>query len=123
MSKLKILHIQSRINCNCAEKSGWYEDAKYLSEKIQKNTKMYTLKKSVCQKLWQGPKVSMELGDVKFNASKEIINGTVVDGNDSDFVQKVSKTFMKGGEEKGVNYLYPVNWINPKMKNRKVTAL
>ena len=33
---------------------------------------------------------------------------------DAEFVQKVSKTFMKGGDEKGVNYVYPVEWINPK---------
>ena len=36
-----------------------------------------------------------------------------VDRTDAEFVQKISKTFLKGGDEKGVNYVYPVDWINP----------
>ena len=42
-----------------------------------------------------------------------------VDRTDAEFVQKVSKTFMKGGDEKGVNYVYPVEWINPKGETQK----
>ena len=38
---------------------------------------------------------------------------------DAEFVQKVSKTFMKGGVEKGVNYVYPVDWINSKGEIQK----
>ena len=26
---------------------------------------------------------------------------------------------MKGGDEKGVNYVYPLEWINPKGKTQK----
>ena len=26
---------------------------------------------------------------------------------------------MKGGDEKGVNYVYPVDWINPKGETQK----
>ena len=45
-----------------------------------------------------------------------------VDKTDAEFVQKVSKTFMKGGDEKRVNYVYPVEWINPKgeTQNRNI---
>ena len=42
-----------------------------------------------------------------------------VDRTDAEFVQKVSKTFMKGGGEKGVNFVYPVEWINPKGETKK----
>ena len=42
-----------------------------------------------------------------------------VDRTDAEFVQKISKTFMKGGDEKGVNYVYPVDWINPKGEIQK----
>ena len=38
-----------------------------------------------------------------------------VNRTDAEFFQKVSKTFMKGGDEKGKNYVYPVDWINPKV--------
>ena len=38
---------------------------------------------------------------------------------DAEFVQKVSKTFMKGGDEKGVNYVYPVDWINTKSETQR----
>ena len=42
-----------------------------------------------------------------------------VDRTDAEFVQKISKIFMKGGDEKGVNYVYPVDWINPKGETEK----
>ena len=42
-----------------------------------------------------------------------------VDRTDTEFAQKVSKTFTKGGDEKGVNYVYPVEWINPKGETQK----
>ena len=42
-----------------------------------------------------------------------------VDRTDAVFVQKISRTFMKGGDEKGVNYVYPVDWINPKGETQK----
>ena len=46
-----------------------------------------------------------------------------VDRTDGEFVQKVSKTFMKGGDEKGVNYVYPVEWINPKGETQKINIM
>ena len=42
-----------------------------------------------------------------------------VDRTDAEFVQKVSKTIMKGGDEKRVNYVYPSEWINPKGETQK----
>ena len=42
-----------------------------------------------------------------------------VDRTDAQFVQKVAKTFMKGGDEKGVNYVYPKEWINSKGETHK----
>ena len=42
-----------------------------------------------------------------------------VDRTDAEFVQKVSRTFMKGADEKGVKYVYPVDWINPKGETQK----
>ena len=42
-----------------------------------------------------------------------------VDRTDAELVQKISKTFMKGGDEKGVNYVYPVDWINSKGETQK----
>ena len=82
------------------EKSGWYDDATYFNEKTQIIPTFYPLKESVCQTLWQGHKMVWPgLVDFKINAPKEILNGMVGDGSDSEFVQKISKTFMKGGEE------------------------
>ena len=42
-----------------------------------------------------------------------------VDRTDAEFDQKISKTFMKGGDEKRVNYVYPVDWLNPKGETQK----
>ena len=47
----------------------------------------------------------------------------VGDGSDPDFVQKISKTFMKCGEEKGVNYVYPVDWITPQSEKQKINIM
>ena len=46
-----------------------------------------------------------------------------VDRTDTESGQKVSKTFMKGGDEKGVNYIYPVEWINPKGETQKCNIM
>ena len=59
------------------------------------------------------------LCEFEFNAPKEVHNEMNVDKTDAEFVQKVSKTIMKGGDENGVNYVYPVEWINPKGETRK----
>ena len=58
------------------------------------------------------------LGDYIFKALKEILNGMIGGGSASEFAQKILKTFMKS-EEKGVNYVYPVEWINPKGESQK----
>ena len=42
-----------------------------------------------------------------------------VERTDAEFVQKILKTLMKGGDEKGVNYVYPMDWINPKGETQK----
>ena len=42
-----------------------------------------------------------------------------VDQNDAEFVQKLPRKFMKGGDEKRVNDVYPVEWINPKGETQK----
>ena len=42
-----------------------------------------------------------------------------VDQTNAEFVQKVLKTFMKGGDEKGVNCVDPVEWFNPKGETQK----
>ena len=69
---------------------------------------------------WQGQKMVLPgLADFKFNAPKEILMGMFGGGSDSKFFQKVSKTFMKGGEEKGVNYVYGLDWINRKNEKHK----
>ena len=46
-----------------------------------------------------------------------------VDRTVAEFVQKVSKTFMKGGDEKRVNYVYTVEWINPKEETPKCNIM
>ena len=46
-----------------------------------------------------------------------------VDRTEAEFVQKISNSFMKGGDEKGVNYVYPVDWINPKVETQKGNSL
>ena len=60
-----------------------------------------------------------ELDDFGFNAPKELINGIVGGGSASEFIQKISKTFSKRREKKRMNYVYPVDWINPKGENQK----
>ena len=42
-----------------------------------------------------------------------------VDRTLAEFVQKVPKTFMKGGDQKGVTYVYPVECLNPKSETQK----
>ena len=46
-----------------------------------------------------------------------------VDRTDAGFVQMVSKIFLKGGDEKRVNYVYPVEWINPKEETPKINIM
>ena len=61
----------------------------------------YPTKESVCQNLWQGHKMRLPvLGDFEFNAPKEVLNEMNVDRTNAEFVQKVSKTFMIGEDEK-----------------------
>ena len=59
------------------------------------------------------------LGEFEFSVLTEIIYWMVYGGSDLEFVQKVSKSFMKDGYEKVVNYVYPVNWFNPKVEKQK----
>ena len=114
------MHVQGCKYGNCAEKNCWYDDATYLNEKLQIIPKFYPIKVSVGQNLWQGRKARIPgLGDFEFNAPNEVLNDMNVDRTDAEFVQKVSITFMKGGDEKRVNYVYPVEWINPKGETQK----
>ena len=100
------------------KKSSWYDDATYLSKKSQIIPTFYPIKESVCQNLWQGHKARLPgLGDFEFNAPKEVLNEMNFDRTDAEFVQKISKTFMKGGDEKGVNYVYPRGLDQSKMWN------
>ena len=120
MSKLKYCMYRAAYTVTVLKKSSWYDDATYLSEKSQIIPTFYPIKESVCQNLWQGHKTRLPgLGDFEFNAPKEVLNEMNIDRTDAEFVQKISKTFMKGGNEKGVNYVYPVDWINPKGETQK----
>ena len=42
-----------------------------------------------------------------------------VDRAKAELVQKVSKTFMKEGDEKAVIFVYPIDRINPKGETQK----
>ena len=57
------------------------------------------------------------LVDFEFRALKEILIGMVGGGCNARCVQKGSKIFMKGGDEKEVNYVYPLGFVNPKGDN------
>ena len=115
MSKLKYCIYRAAYTVTVLNKSGWYDDATHLNEKLELISTFFPRKESVCQKLWQGHKARLpRLGDFEFKAPKEVLNEMIVGRTDAKFVQMVSKTFMKGGDEKGVNYVYPVDWINPK---------
>ena len=82
------------------KKSSWNDDATYLNEKSQTIPTFCPIKELVCQNLWQGHKVRLPgLGDFEFNAPKEVLNEMNVDQTDAEFVQKISKTFMRGGDE------------------------
>ena len=110
MSKLKYCMYRAAYTVTVLKKSSWYDDATYLNKKSQINPTFYPIKESVCQNLWQGHKARLPgVGDFEFNAPKEVLNERKVDRTDAEFVQQISKTFMKGGDEKGVNYVYPVN--------------
>ena len=92
----------------------------HTTKRKQTVKKFYTLKKSICQKPRQGPRVLQpRLDDLDFRTPKEIVYGMVDGGNDSEIFQKISKTFMNSGsgDEKGVKYVFRVDWINPKCEN------
>ena len=42
-------------------------------------------------------------------------------GSDKEFVLKISKTFIKFGKEKGINYVHILDWIYPKREKQKLT--
>ena len=46
-----------------------------------------------------------ELGELEISALKDILNGMVNGGSDSEFVQMISKKFIKVKYEKFVNYV------------------
>ena len=54
---------------------------------------------------------------------KEVLNEMNVDRTDAEFFQKVSKTCMKGGDEKRVNYVYPMEWINTKGETQEANIM
>ena len=119
-SKLKYCMYRAAYTETVLEKSGWYDNGTYLNEKLQIFHTFYPIKESVCQNLWQGHKAGLPgLDDFELNAPKEVLNEMNVDRTDAEFVRKVSKKFMKGGDEKGVSYVYPVAWINPKGETQK----
>ena len=120
MSKLKYCMYRAAYTATVLKKSSWHDNATYLKEKSQIFPTFYPVKESVCQNLWQEHKARLPgLGDFEFNAPKEVLNEMNVDRTDAELVQKIPKTFMKGGDEKGVNYVYPVDWINPKGETQK----
>ena len=78
------------------------------------------MKESVCQNIWHEHKARLPgLGDSAFNAPKEVPNETNFGRANTVFVQKVSKTLMKVGDEKGVSYVYPMDWIDAKVESQK----
>ena len=120
VSKLKYCIYKAAYTVTVLKKSGWYDNATYLNEKSQIIPTIYPIKESICQIIWQGHQARLpDLGDFEFNAPKEVQNEMLVGRTDAEFVQKVSKTFMKSGAEKGVSYIYPVDWINPKGEQQK----
>ena len=62
------------------------------------------------------------LTGLRIHARIEFPNEMNVGQTDAEFIQKISKSFMKGGDEKEVNYVGPVDWINPKTKHRMVIS-
>ena len=120
MSKLKHCMYSAAYKVTALKKSSWYDGATDLNEKSQKIPMFYPIKESVCQNLYLGLKARLPgLGDFEFNATKEVLIEMNVGRTDAEFVEKISKTFMKVGDEKGVNYVYPVDWINPKGETQK----
>ena len=123
VSNLRCCISRAAYTLTALQKSGWYVDTTYLNEKTQIIPNVLPFKRTSLTKQWQGHKVVLPgLRDFNFNAPKEIINGMAGYGSDPMFDQKISKTFLKSGEEKGVNYVFPVDWINPKVENKKVTS-
>ena len=119
-SKLKYCMYRAAYTVTVLKKCSSYDDATYLNEKSQIIPTFYPIKESLCQNLWQEHKARLPgLGDFEFNNPIEVLNEMNVDRIDAEFVHKISKTFTKGGDEKGVNYVYSVDWINPKGETQK----
>ena len=76
---------------------------KRTSTEKKANYSIYLLKESFCQKFWQRHKMLLLGLNFEFSAPKRILNGIVVGGSASQFVQKLTKTFIKSREKKGVN--------------------
>ena len=92
-----------------------YNDANYLIEKSQIIPIFYPIEESTCQNLLR----LLGFNDFKFKAPEEVLNEMNVGRVDVEFVRRISKSFMKGGDVKEVNYVYPVYWINPKSDTQK----
>ena len=123
-SKLKYCMYSAAYAVTVLKKSGWYDDATYLNQKPPIIPTLYPIKQSVYQNLWHGHKARLPgLGEFEFNAPKEVLDEMNVDRTDAEFVQKVSKTFTTGGDEKRVNYVYQLEWINPKGETQKGNIL
>ena len=69
---------------------------------------LYPIKESVFQNLLQVYKARLPgLGDIEFNAPKEVLDEMNFGRTDAEFAHKLSKTHLKSRVEKGVNYLNP----------------
>ena len=69
----------------------------------------------MCREIWEGKTVFIPgFADFKFSVEKETLAKLSNSDSNIEYSKKISRTFMKGGDHKGSEYIYPVNWVSPK---------
>ena len=97
------------------KKSNVWDDASFLTEHSELIPSYYAMTPITCERIWKGETVLIPgFSDYQFSITGKVLKSIGNSEKDIEYSQKLSRTFMKGGKHKGSEYIYPVEWINPK---------
>ena len=99
------------------KKSSWWDDAVFIQEKSQLIPTYYPLTSKACSKLLQGISVNLpRFGYEKFSFKTTLLRKLQESKTEIKIKRKIGIAFMKGGNNKGVKFAYPVACQTPSKK-------
>ena len=99
------------------KKSSWWDDATYLLEQSKPIPTFYPVSESESEKLWDKVQVKIPgFGNEDNTIPLEKVDSILASETTNNFKVNLSKFFMEKGSNRGVKYVYPVEWISPTNK-------